>query len=144
MKKLTLFFFIILGLSFTLRGQTSGDIAKVLQKCLNLPELESNYPQNPDGSYKQLTIMQHGVSFPEDIQVSKSGVAVLFKSKQEVMKGNITYFLFNDFTLTSSTARIAFAYYYNPANPEAVLLVNLNMEKRGNEWLIIQSQFERR
>lgn len=136
--------FIITSFCFSLHGQTPGDMTKVLQKCLDLPDLLSDYPKNPDGSYKQLAIMQHGVSFPSDIQVSKFGQKVLLKSKQEVVNGNDTYFLFYDFTLNSTTARIAYAFYYNPADSEAVILVNLELEKNGNEWSVVQSKIERR
>jgi len=144
MKRFTLFFLIIVGLSFSLRGQSSGDMAKVLQKCLDLPELEVYYPQNPDGSFDQFNIMQHGVSFPVDIQVSKFGRSISFKSKQEIIHGNTTYFLFYDLTLTPATARVAYSYYYNPSDPEAVIIVNLEMERSANDWSVIQSKIERR
>lgn len=144
MKRFSLFFLIIVCLSFSLRGQSSGDMANVLQKCLDLPELEIYYSQNTDGSFDQLNIMQHGVSFPVDIQVLKFGKPILLKSKQEIINGKTTYFLFYEFTLTPVTARVAYSYYYNPADPEAVIIVSLQMEKSADGWSVKQSKIERR
>jgi len=125
-------------------GQSAPDISSVLQKCIDLPGLIDHYPQNGDGSCKQIVVMQHAVSFPSGTDVTLSGVPVLFKSKQEVMSSDSPYFLFWDFTLSANTARIAFSFYFDRPGSDTSVAVNVYMEKSGSEWQVVNSEFERR
>lgn len=144
--KRTLLFSFILGLGICAMGQLSDQQALILQKCIDLPELQEFYPSNPDGNKKALHILQHGVSFPTDITVRKFGKPLVFDDKQGIHNSPFpAYFLFQEFSIEQTVARIAFAYYYEPAqNPEAVILVNVVMTKSNGEWRIENSQIERR
>lgn len=143
-KVLLLLLFISVAASGHLQGQSPDDMAKVLQECIDLKELTPYYPLNADGNYKQLVVMQHGVSFPSGIDVLFAEQPLLLRSKQEVMNGNNPYFLFWDFSISANNADVAFSYHLNPAAPDEVVGVDLNLEKSGTEWQIINSKIERR
>lgn len=146
MKSATFSLLLFFGLGICALGQSSDQQALILQKCVDLPELQEFYPSNPDGSKKELHILQHGVSFPTDIAVRKFGKPLVFNVKQEIHNPPFpAYFLFREFVIEEDVARIDFAYYPEPAqNPEAVILINLKMTKSGGAWVIENSQIERR
>lgn len=129
-----------------LMGQTADDHSSILQACLDLPELQERYPNNPDGKIAQLHIMQHGVSFDEDTDVLKNGKAPGFYSKQEIKdKGIEAYFLFQEFSYLENTARVAFVYQSKDKNNILVLsVVNLDFKKADDTWVIIGTKVENR
>lgn len=114
----------------------TADDAAVLQRCVDLAELQEFYPKNADGSYRRLVIMQHAVSFPETIAVSHNGQNLLFKAKGDAISGE-SYFYFHSFDVLDSTAKVEFTFYYdqNGTVPK-MQVVTLQLQKSANGWNI--------
>ena len=94
MKKILLIFAILL-VTVCSRAQNADDMIVILQKCIDLPELQQYFTDDSAGSPKQVCILQHGVSFPIDIEVSKFGKTILFMDKTQLSDNGVTsYFLF--------------------------------------------------
>lgn len=123
-------------------AQSLDDQAKVLQKCVDLQELQQHYPKNLDNSFKPLVVMQHGISFPTDIPVTHNNNPLLFKSKAEI-SGETAYFLFWKFDVMQNSASIDFTYNYDSltAAPKAKK-VTLLFEKTGIVWNITSTTIE--
>lgn len=135
--KRTLMILMLIGFALHGMAQSARDRAQVLQKCLDLQQLQQHYPRDSRGNVKQLNIMQHGVSFPENINVSKNGVRPVFLSKKQVNATETqAYFLFHDFTISAASATVAFVYHYSTGDQ---LVVYLDLEKTGSSWSIKKS-----
>ena len=135
--KRTLMILLFFGFAIQGMAQSSDDRAQVLQKCIDLQQLQLYYPRDARGAIKQLKIMQHGISFPENINVSKNGVRPAFLSKKEVSEtGMNAYFLFHEFTISETVASVAFIYHYSEADQ---LVVTLELEKTGSNWSVKKS-----
>lgn len=109
---------IIYSLLFFLPGiamaQSSTDAADVLQKCIDLPELQQYYPLDAAGTPLQIYVMQYPVSFESDLELSKFGKSVLFMDRTEIVENEIqAHFMFRSFDLTQNTAQVNLNYFYN-------------------------------
>lgn len=135
--KSTLMILMFLGFAIQGMAQSSDDRAQVLQKCLDFQELQRYYPRDARGAIKQLNIMQHGVSFPTNINVSKNGLRPAFVSKKKVNEtGMDAYFLFHEFSVSETMALVAFIYHYGEADQ---LVVTLELENTGSNWSVKKS-----
>jgi hypothetical protein len=142
-KGLAFVFLTTLVAGFTL-AQSPENRAKVLQKCIDLPGLQK-YFQNANGSLpQQLYVMQHGVSFNTDIAVTWNGKPLVFMEKNEIISNNINaYFLFHTFEIAENSARVDFIYNFNdPAGQPKMARVQLDLQKAGVSWNIVQSKIE--
>lgn len=126
--------------------QTIDDQAAVLQKCIDLPELQPFLPKNQDGSYKTVNVMQHSISFPGNINVAHQGKPLLFISKGLATGGTTeAYFLFNQFQVDEHKAWVEFVLYYEQTmSAPKMQVVTLQLEKTGTNWSITQSKIEGR
>lgn len=91
--------------------------------------------------------MQHAVSFPDNMNVTKSGKEVEFMSKDQIYQQNPdAFFRFEKFDIEDKIAKVAFVFEYNRNSAENTGLVNvsLNLEEQDSEWIITETQFERR
>lgn len=143
MKKLsTLIFLMGLVLSMDVVAQTSGDIVTILQKCIDLPELQQYIPLNTEGNSDQIYVLQHGVSFPFSTEVYKFGKKVQFVDKgQLASKGITSYFLFWEFKVEQDSAKIDFVYnYIGSDNLPKTQRVILEMQKKEGFWAITNSK----
>lgn len=103
--RIALFLFMGIMGSHSVKAQTTNDQAAVLQKCMDLPALQQYFPRNSDSGYKELVVMQHGVSFPANISVTHGGDSPLFKSKGQIANdANDAYFYFNSFNVMPNSA----------------------------------------
>lgn len=128
------------------KAQESTDQAQVLQQCIGLSSLQALYPKNADGSYKALHVMQHGISFPENIGVSHQGKPLLFINKSYATSGSVeAYFLFHQFQVTDGKAWVEFVYYHKQ-NQDAPMMqvVMLELQKTGSTWTITKTKTEGR
>ncbi|PSR55939.1 hypothetical protein AHMF7605_21750 [Adhaeribacter arboris] len=125
-------------------AQSLSDQARVLQKCVGLAELQEYYPRTANGNVKQLYVMQHGVSFPSNLVVTKNGKPLVFKTKEEVKATKIdAFFLFREFKITQNTAQVDFAYYYHfKGGYEEFIPVTLALQKTGDTWTITQTKIQ--
>ncbi|QMU29292.1 hypothetical protein [Adhaeribacter radiodurans] len=143
-SKILLTLFIFFGCVTHLMAQSLDDQSKILQKCIELPALQTHYPRTDNGTLKPLYVMQHAVSFPGNLNVTKNGKPVAFKSKEEVKTNGISaFFLFREFKVTQNSAQVDFAYYYNfQGTYEEFVPVTLELQKTGNTWSITQSKIQ--
>lgn len=124
---------VILCISHTY-AQSPDDQIKVLQKCIDLKELQDYMPGK---STHPLYVMQHGVSFDKDIKVSKNGKPVVFLSKQEVKSQHPqAYLLFWTFEINEKTARVSFVYNYDQSQSPKTVRADLELNKQGSEWIV--------
>lgn len=115
-------------------AQSPDDQIKVLQKCIDLKELQGYLPGK---SIQPLYVMQHGVSFDKDIKVSKNGKPVVFLSKQEVKSQHLqAYLLFWTFEINEKTARVSFVYNYDQNQSPKTVRADLELSKQGSEWTV--------
>ena len=143
MRKLYMFIFFVF-ISICSIGQTRNDQALILQKCIDLPELQLSYPVVADGTISQIYVMQHGVSFPVDIKVTKSGKPLAFVSKSDINDRQIeSYFLFWTFDIVNDQAHVQFT-YNSSKNEKKATIVELNLQKENNVWTIVNSKIEER
>ncbi len=113
-------------------AQSPDDQIKVLQKCIDLKELQGYLPGK---TTQPLYVMQHGVSFDKDIKVSKDGKPLVFLSKQEVKSQQLqAYFLFWTFEINEKTARVSFVYNYDQKQDPKAVRTDLELSKQGSEW----------
>jgi hypothetical protein len=148
MKKIAflLSLLLICGLALQIKAQSMNDRAMILQRCIDLPALQQYFNHNQDGTCKQLRIMQHGVSFETDLPVSKSGKALTYMTKTEIIDSKAdAFFLFHTLTINQLTATVSFVYYLNyTQNQDDLVAVNLVMQKTGDSWNITETSIERR
>lgn len=137
MKRNIVIFAILLGAVIS-QGQNAIDKSAVLQKIIDLPELQQYYPKNADGSLKQLYITQHLVAFPADLSVSKSGSQVLFLTHEEITaKKAEAYFTFRSFGMDQNAANSSLNFFYDydyGAGQFKMLTINLELHKTGEAW----------
>jgi len=134
-----------MGYTIQVMAQSAENTAQILQKCINLQELQEYYPLDVKGKPKQLYVMQHGVSMPENLNVSKNGKAVVFLEKNEILtKGTDAFFLFRDFKVFQNSSNVAFVYYFNfDGSYKEYVAVELELKKAGDTWSITQSKIQR-
>jgi hypothetical protein len=134
------------GSAALLWEKDAKDQALVLQHCLDLAGLQPYYPKNTDGTYMQLRVLQHGVSFPTDLTVSKAGMPVAFMDKDQIAGDAVdAYFLFFEFDITGKSASVSFVYHYDQTTSlKKMQVVSLELQKAGNTWSIVQAKIEGR
>lgn len=124
---------VILCINYTY-AQSPDDQIKVLQKCIDLKELQDYLPGK---STQPLYVMQHGVSFDKDIKVSKNGKPLVFLSKQEIKSQQPqAYLLFWTFEINEKTARVSFVYNYDQNQSPKAVRTDLELNKQGAEWTV--------
>ena len=121
-------------------GQSATDQAAVLQKIIDLPELQQYYPKNDDGSLKQIYITQYLTAFSEDVSVSKSGEKVMFLPPDQIRdKKAEAYFTFRNFGMDQNKTNTTFNFFYNynyDSGQFKMLTINLEMHKSGDGWAV--------
>lgn len=139
-KLLWMFLFFVF-IQITGNAQSIDDQAKVLQKCIDLAELQQYYPLDDAGKPVQLHVMNYAVTFPTDLNVAKSGQQVLFMPREEILQQKITsYFIFRSFDITDNSAKAVFSYFYAfdyTNNQFKMLIVNIDLEKVNQDWSVI-------
>jgi hypothetical protein len=122
----------------------NADSASVLQKCIDLVELQPFYPKNPDSSYEKLYVMQHGVSFPVSIGVAHLGKPISFLDKEQIKRSGINaYFYFHEFRLEKDAAKVDYVFNYDlSAGTPKMQVVSLLLAKTSQGWIITESNME--
>ena len=142
MKRLLLLLTFVMAFSMSW-GQTAGDRAAILQKTIDLADLQQYYPLNADGTSQEIYIMQHEVSFPFDIEVSKFGKKPVFLGKDAVYNGNIKgFFLFEKFEITSSQAEVSLLYNLKAPQGYRAVAADLTLQKANGDWNITDKKVE--
>ena len=127
-------------------AQSLDDQSKVLQKCIDQLELQRYYPLDAAGNPDQIYMMQYAVAFPVGLNVSKSGKAVLFMSRDEIILNKVkSYFIFRSFDITGNVAKASFSYFYSfdyTTNQFKMVIVNIELNKVNLDWSVINIKIE--
>jgi hypothetical protein len=133
------------AIGYTHKLQAASDTAAVLQKCLDMPELQQYFPKNLDGTYKQVYVMQYPIAFSANNAVSKFQQSVLFEQRGAIYADKADgYFMFTSFAISGNTATVTFDYNYNYTKAPAAIEVSLSLQKTGTEWTITTTQLHNR
>lgn len=147
MKKIfTLILLVAFGFITRIEAQTPGDVPMILQKCIDLPDLQQFFPTNNDVRLKQLFVLQHGVSFPANTNVLKSGIKVRFVDKNQLAAENIkSYFLFWKFEIIQNSASVDFIYNFQDSdNLPKTFHVVMELQRTGSGWTVSKINTEGR
>ena len=100
---LTLFFSITLSAQSETEAiaTSSQEISKteILEKCLDILDLQQHLAKNTDGSFLPIHIMQYPITFSNNLNLSKFDEAIVFQSRQEISSNNVKSFLSLKFLL---------------------------------------------
>lgn len=144
MKRYLLIFAILLG-AVCSRGQNTDDMTVILQKCIDLPELQQYYPLDENGKPDEMYINYWAPTlFSTDLIVTKNGVNLSFLPMSQ-MSATIenAFFLFKICEVTPSFAMLVFEYTYDFKTQPKVLEVKLTMQKSNDVWGISDTQISR-
>ena len=134
---LTLAFFISIG---GVNAQSVDGTLKVLQACIDLPQLQDLYPKAEDNVTKQIYVMQHGISFPKDKTLQIDGYKIIYLDKSEIESKNISsYFLFWTFKINEKEAFVEFTYENNLTSNK----VSLNLAEENKVWTVLETKIKK-
>jgi len=142
--KTNLTFFLLLLMVLSVRGQLTTEREAILQKCIDLPEIQNLLPADATGQPEAIHIMQHAVSFDVTMKVTKFGKNLDFLTKDQVYNQNCkAYFRFDRFEIDNDFALISFDFEYNrnTLTDPGLVKITLHMQKNGTEWIITESKF---
>ena len=143
MKKFLLISGLMILISFSLFAQDNNkDTAYVLQKCIELKDLQQFLPLNSDGIIKQLYILQDRISFPAGTNVQLASKKIALVNLEQLGKISDPYFLqFWDFRISQDKANTGYMLMKKTGNNALeVARVVAEAEKKGTEWVIIDVQ----
>ncbi len=145
MKKYLLIFAILLG-TVCSWGQTQNDMTAILQKCIDLPELQQYLPLDNNGKPDGLYINYWAPTlFSTDLNVTKTGETLRFlPMSQTSATFENAYFLFKMTEITPSFAIVIFEYTYDFKTQPDVLEVKLTLEKTNDIWAVSDTQISRK
>jgi len=133
-------FFLLTLISLSAFGQTEKDSTAVLQKCIELNDLQQYLPLNSDGAVRQLYLLQNNrVSFPAGTNVQVVGKKVKLVDNAQIEAIPDSYFFqFWDFRISQDKATVGFMFNIKDGiNTTEMIRVVAAAEKKGAEWLII-------
>lgn len=124
-------------------SQPQSDLTAIVQKCVDLPELQPHFPANPNGSMKAVHVMQRDVSLPPDLGVTKFGQPLIVMHRGQI-HGNLidTYLMFHKLEISGNQANVIFGFTYGSLDSPKSMTVTLTMHKNGEKWSITNSIIE--
>ncbi|HBB92397.1 MAG: hypothetical protein A2X22_10250 [Bacteroidetes bacterium GWF2_49_14] len=142
-KKFTLITLVLIGIALRLAAQSPGEIAPILQKCMDIPDLQKYYPPSVNDKKSPIYIVQYPVAFPEGIVLTKNGSEVKFITISQLAENPVQeYFMFRSLNSgpDSTTAVINYFYDCNSALKQfKMLTINVDLEKAGKRWNVSQA-----
>lgn len=122
-------------------GQGQNDQAAILKKCLDVPEIQQQFPTDSEGYPKAVYIMQHAVSFPADIPVSKFGQRIVFLEKDDMIDKNVDAFImFEIFEISGNNAEITMLFNKKQENGYLAYEIKLKMSKTSSTWSVNETK----
>ena len=86
----------------------------VLQRVLDLPDLQAYYPKNDKGEFERIYIMQYPFVFPSGIKAFKFENPVFIVDRSIIVNEQAeAYFLFQKFEITDNSAEVKFSLNVN-------------------------------
>ena len=145
MKKfyLTISGFLIINISAI--AQMTEERAKIVQVCLDLPDIQDLFPKDEEGNFIAVHIMQYPIALQTDIDVSKFGKSPVFMNRGQIYDNQIdTYFLFQNLDISQGKSSVKFTLYYHQTSLEKKLwVVDLDIEKLNNNWVVVNTEIEK-
>jgi len=144
MKKLILQLGLFLFFSTQLLAQSKSDQGLILQKCIDLPELQSYLIKDSDGKTQQLCINYwEPYIFPINLGITKGGKSIIYKEMSaDADKAGDPFILFKIFQITGEVAKVDFEYHFVTNNSSKLLQVHLDLIKIGNDWDISKTSLK--
>jgi len=91
------------------KKSVNSDIQQILQKSINLPQLQQYYHIDTNPNRSPLVILTND-KFPKDLSIEKFEKKVLILSEDEIKKQNKVYLEFSKIEIEENTALIEISY----------------------------------
>ncbi len=137
--------FLLVMFSQIVIGQTGNETEALLQKLVDLKELQNVLPKNDEGTIRQLYILQQRVSFPANTNVQIAGKKVELVDQAQIENiADPYYLLFWDFRISDNKANIGFMLMSKSGiNQIELIRVVSEAEKKGTEWVLINVKVDK-
>lgn len=138
MKKIYLAFAVLLIFCASANAQTIEEKGKIIQVCLDLPDIQNLFPKDGNGNFTAIHIMQYPIALPTDLPVTKFGKNLVFMNREEIYDNQVkAYFLFQTLDIAESKALAQFTLYYDQTSTEKkIMKVALDLDKVNGNWLV--------
>lgn len=138
MKKIYIAFAVMLIFYVSTRAQTTEEKGKIIQVCLDLPDIQNLFPKDVNGISEAIHIMQYPIALPTNLPITKLGKGIVFMNREEIYDNQVkTYFLFQTLDIAASKALAQFTLYYDQTSSgKRVMTVTLNLDKVDENWLV--------
>ncbi len=138
MKQIYIALFIMLIFDVSANAQTTEEKGKIIQVCLDLPDIQNLFPKDANGNFTAIHIMQYPLALPTDIPVTKFDKALVFMNRPTIYSNHVElYFLFQTLDIAANKALVQFTLYYDQTSTEKkVMTVILNLDKVAENWQV--------
>jgi hypothetical protein len=118
----------------------NADSTAVLQKCIDLEELQAFLPKELNGTMKPVYLMKRDVVFPPNIDVVKFDLPLVQMKRDQIVNQSVeAFFMFHEFHLTFSSALVKFTFVHDSPKHPKTINATLELEKNGEKWVISKS-----
>ncbi|MFN8134065.1 MAG: hypothetical protein U0Z17_02125 [Bacteroidales bacterium] len=145
MKRYYLIFIMLLGAACSW-GQTQHDMTAILQKCIDLPELQPYIPIDKNGKPDEVYINYWAPTiFSIDLNVSKNGERLKFLPMSQASPSfENAFFLFKNCEITPTFAIVFYEYTYDYKTQPKVIELKLTLQKVNEVWEVSETQVNSR
>lgn len=121
-------------------GQSRQDQTQILQKCIDLPNLQTYLPTDGNGIMKQIFINYwHPNLFSPDLVVTKGGKNVKFEiMSAQPSNESDAFLLFKKFDISGDKAILNFEFHYQISNDAKVVTFSFSLQKENNDWKVLE------
>lgn len=145
MKKLVLFF-ILFFVAYSVFAQeydlSKAELRTILQKCIDLPQLQSYIPVDESGNPKQIYVYYFAPHFlPTDVELSKGINQVPFREVATKLSDiNEDFLIFDRLHTQNNQGEIIFRFHSNTTVINKVVYVKIALLKEANNWTLSNPQ----
>lgn len=145
MRKIYFMLFMMLFITINIKAQPDLDKAKIVQACIDMPDIQDLFPKDEGSDHIAVHIMQIPIALPTDIAVTKFGKALVFMNRQTIYSNQVKmYFLFQTLDIESTSANVRFVCYYNQTSHDKdVINVSLSLVKSVENWTIVNKEIKK-
>ena len=128
------------------RGQNQNDMTALLQKCIDLPELQPYFPLDANGKPDEVYINFWAPTiFSTDLVVTSHGEKLKFLPMSQASPSfQNAFFLFKNCECTPTFAIVSFEYTYNYKIQPKTIEVKLTLQKINDLWEVSDTQINSR
>lgn len=119
--------------------QQPSDQDLVIQKCIDMNEIQAFFPKKADNTYKHVYVLQFPIKFKSQPALTKFGQPISFLERPELNGEHPdAYINFQKFNISGNTADVVFNFSYDRFTTAPHLeTLNVQLEKTGVEWTIV-------